>query len=182
MWVCYCDCGKEVIANTGNLNNGHTKSCGCLRTETIIKLSTTHGQSTIKTTPEYNTWRSMYARCYNKQNKSYKNYGKRGISVCKRWRFSFENFFADMGNKPSNIHSLDRYPNNNGNYKKSNCRWATPRQQSNNRRNSRIIKHNGAIMTLAEWTRFLNVKHSATLLWYIDRHGIGNAVLHYSSN
>lgn len=103
-------------------------------------------------TKVYRTWHGMKARCYNQNNQKYPDYGGRGIKVVKRWREKFENFLEDMGEPPSKNHSIDRI-NNNGNYCKSNCRWATIEQQANNKRNNRIITYNGKTQTLPRWAR-----------------------------
>lgn len=110
------------------------KSCGCMRAKALKLSNTKHGfcgKGNIHPT-EYTSWREMKTRCYNKNNKSYKNYGARGIKVCDGWLNSFENFYIDMGPKPKG-YSLDRI-NNDGDYEPSNCRWATALQQANNRR------------------------------------------------
>lgn len=109
----------------------------------------THGLMYVngKRRPEYMAWCSMRQRCYDKKNEQYKNYGGRGIAVCHRW-MKFENFFADMGERPSPKHSLDRYPNNDGNYEPGNVRWATTLEQSLNKRTS--TKYNGKNVTVIE--------------------------------
>jgi hypothetical protein len=129
-YLCRCDCGAKLIVRSFSLRSKYTKSCGCLRRETTAKNSTTHGQS--KALSEYRTWQGMKDRCHNSTNISYKWYGAKGVRVCDRWIHSFENFILDMGRKPSRTHSIDRI-NPSGNYEPSNCRWATPSEQTKNR-------------------------------------------------
>jgi hypothetical protein len=134
-WLCQCDCGKQTIVTAARLGFGHTTSCGCRQREASREngcKNLRHGR--IKT-PEYYAYHAMIQRCNNPNYHHFYNYGGRGIKVCKRWLNSFENFFADMGKKPSRRHSLDR-KNNSGNYTPRNCRWATLKQQANNRRNN----------------------------------------------
>lgn len=135
-WVCRCDCGKEKIVRKTSLTSGHTKSCGCLQREKFIeqtvRLSTTHGKRHSK---EYNSWRGMVQRCTNQKQEKYAIYGARGIKVCGRW-LKFENFYEDMGDKPSPKHSIERI-NNEGNYEPSNCKWATAVEQMNNTRRNK---------------------------------------------
>lgn len=131
-WVCLCDCGKVVVAEAHKLRSGKTKSCGCYNRQRVAEMSATHGDAGGAEAPEYRVWANMLARCLNRKHPNYKNYGKRGIKVCKRWS-SYKNFIADVGRRPSSKHTLDRR-NNDGNYTPSNCRWATWKQQAQNRR------------------------------------------------
>lgn len=137
-WVCKCDCGETLFVYGGNLTSGNTKSCGCLMRERVYLANRTHGMSRPRngiSAPEYTAWQGMKARCFRESHADYKNYGARGITVCGRW-LVYENFYADMGSRPSRQHSLDRV-NNDGNYEPSNCRWATIDQQVKNRRRQR---------------------------------------------
>jgi hypothetical protein len=149
--VCECSCGRVTIAMTNNLNRNHTTSCGCRRKDAAKELKTTHGESSK--TPEYKIWINMHTRCNNPKNKSYADYGGRGIAVCIKWSgpFGYKNFLDDMGRRPSPRHSLDR-KNTNGEYSPENCRWATPSEQANNRRSSRVLTYNGKSQTLTQWS------------------------------
>lgn len=158
-WDCVCDCGKEKTINGDNIKSGQTKSCGCLSIEMTIERSTIHGHAKRnRHEPEFDAWQAMIERCYNNKNTAvYKNYGGRGIKVCERWLHSFENFFEDMGKRPSDKHSLDRHPNNDGDYEPINCRWATQKEQTSNTRRNRWIEYNGERHILQEWANILGV-------------------------
>ncbi len=131
--VARCECGTTKIVVFKNIKRG--QSDGCRSCGHLGKVAT-HGQSK---SPEYRAWCLMITRCTNPNRAKWSEYGGRGITVCDRWRHSFENFLADMGRKPSPRHSLDR-ENNDGNYEPTNCRWATDKQQANNRRKRRYFK------------------------------------------
>lgn len=149
---CKCVCGSEVTVRNADLNSGHTTSCGCRRKAVAAARSTTHGQSGVgKATREYISWQGILVRTTNPNRKDWMDYGGRGIKVCDRWLNSFENFYEDMGAKPSPKHSLDRI-NNDGDYCKENCRWATRDEQSNNKRSSVRFTFYGLNKTVAEWS------------------------------
>ena len=133
MWLCRCECGEEVVVDGGSLTKGATKSCGCYRYEIVKTLHRTHGMSYSQ---EYNSYNAMKQRCYYIKNKAYKYYGGLGVSVCSRWLESFENFYEDMGDKPSPTHSIDRI-DCFGNYEPGNCKWSTQEEQANNKRKNK---------------------------------------------
>lgn len=133
-WDCLCQCGKKSTVSGDQLRSGKTTSCGCRRAEANKETRMTHGHTAEdKKSPEYESWAGMNKRCHNPNNHAYANYGGRGIEVCPEWRDSFEAFLDHVGMKPSPKHSIDRI-NNDGNYEPGNVRWATAKQQANNRR------------------------------------------------
>lgn len=142
-WQCSCVCGGTTATTTCALISGKTRSCGCLVGEVATArnlASCVHGESSHdRISKEYSSWTSMKSRCNNQNNHKYPIYGGRGIKVCDRWqngdggRSGYECFLADMGRRPTATHSIDRYPDKDGNYEPGNCRWATPTEQNNNR-------------------------------------------------
>lgn len=158
LWRCLCDCGNETVVPTDKLANGNTKSCGCHRADFARALPhdqrLNHGHSTRRfgKSPEYFVWQGMKDRCYRPKSISFPRYGGRGISVCDRWRNSFESFLADMGARPSADHSLDRI-DNNGNYEPDNCRWALAAEQSANSKAIRLVTVRGETLSIADARR-----------------------------
>lgn len=142
-WDCVCDCGGRKLADGAHLRAGHVSSCGCLIN--TLKFEK-HG---MYKTPEYRAWSDAKGRCYNQNNRKYPIYGGRGITMCERWRRSFEAFIADMGLRPSSAYSIDRI-DGDGNYEPSNCRWATIREQNNNTSFNRVVTIDGQNITIAE--------------------------------
>lgn len=155
-WLVRCDCGTERTVAQSDLRSGHSQSCGCLRRERAVEARTTHGKSE---TGEYRVWCHMLGRCYNETDHKYPNYGGRGIRVCERWRGSFANFLADMGERPSSRHTIDRR-DNDGDYSPDNCRWATATEQGQNKRNNVWVFLNGEKMVVAEASRRLGISLS----------------------
>lgn len=151
-WRCKCACGTIGDIRSTQLRQGVSMSCGCLVIDIGNLKNKTHGHSQNgerKRSQAYEAWGSMKSRCLNAKHAAFARYGGRGIRICERWK-SFENFLADMGEPPTKKHTLDR-ENNNGDYEPSNCRWATWKQQQQNRRNNRIIEFNGERRCAADW-------------------------------
>ncbi len=151
-WRCRCVCGAAVRFREVNLRAPDPPSCGCMRIPFINRLAKIEQQ----------IWRSMQRRCYVKADPAYKYYGALGVKVCARWREAFENFLSDMGPRPSPEHSIDRYPDNNGNYEPGNCRWATRQEQGRNMRNNVKLKMGGQEFLLIE---------------YLEHHGINKELV-----
>ena len=147
-WLCRCDCGNTIETRSTHLLHGRTKSCGCLHQENLVRgIGTKHGYTG---TPEYRIWAGIRARCNNPNDTNYHYYGGRGISVCAEWD-SFETFLADMGEKPSEQHSLDRI-DNDGPYAPGNCRWVTHKEQMQNTRNVHTLTFNGETLSVTAWS------------------------------
>lgn len=160
LWSCRCDCGNITVVVGYDLKNGHTKSCGCLRQYVSRIKSTKHGFSR-KNSKIYWAWINMRSRCNNSNNAGYLWYGERGIKVCRRWN-KFENFLEDMGRPPTKNHSIDRI-NNDGNYCKSNCRWATRKQQDTNKINTWKITYDGKTKLAVTWANQYKINYGT--LW-----------------
>lgn len=154
-WWCQCSCGStKKRVYRGSLTSGATRSCGCLWRETVAGANKTHQKTK---TPIYRLWSMMLDRCRNVNNGHYKYYGGRGITVCERWH-KFENFYADMGDRP-NGKTLDRI-NNNGNYCPENCRWASLKTQARNKSTSKLLAYKGKTQSLAAWAEELGINRN----------------------
>lgn len=156
-WICECVCGKSHIVSHYSLIYETTQSCGCYAKEVwaanaVIARATKGGHGDSGSS-EWISWNAMTSRCYVESAGNYDDYGGKGITVCDRWRGQegYVNFLEDMGRKPSPKHSLDRFPNNKGNYGPDNCRWATQKQQNRNTRNNKPITAFGKTQLCIEW-------------------------------
>jgi hypothetical protein len=142
-WVCLCECGNATRVRGSDLASGRTRSCGCLHTE-IRRTARKHGHARrAGVSPTFQSWSSMLTRCTNPNNAQFHDYGGRGIQVCDRW-LKFENFLADMGERPDGL-TLDRR-DSNGNYAPGNCRWATWDEQGQNRRSTKLCTTSAALI------------------------------------
>ena len=153
---CVCDCGTVRTIPLHRLISGHTKSCGCLRSELVSAKNTTHG---LHGTPTYMIWKGMRNRCNNINEPAYSRYGGRGITVCERWN-NYVSFLADMGERLTTKHSIDRI-DNNGDYTPDNCKWSTMTEQANNTRANLNVTFNNQALTLTQWARKTGMNYDA---------------------
>ena len=173
VWRCKCECGNETFVSSKVLRLGHSRSCGCYKGEAIKKAKTKHGKSNTKT---HKTGREIKSRCFYHSNQAFRDYGGRGITMCERWQNSFEAFYEDVSKLPhfgEKGYSLDRI-DNNGNYEPNNVRWATSKEQNNNKRNNRKLNYNGETHTLSEWANIKHLSYTALFLrlrrgWSIEK-------------
>lgn len=160
-WLLICDCGAVVEALQKTFcSGGKKRSCGCDN----VHKQVNHGMSKRR---EYRAWHNMRSRCTNPNTPLFEAYGGRGISVCERWLRSFEDFFSDVGPRPSSRHSLDRV-DVNGNYEPGNVRWALPETQGRNKRENHIVTVKGRRMTLADAVEISPVPYN-TVLYRLKR-------------
>ena len=160
-WLCQCDCGEKIIIKASDLKSGHTRSCGCLRIEKITK----HG---LFGTRIYIIWHNIKHRCYNPKDSNYKNYGSRGITMCKEWLNDFHSFYNwamtngyDENAKRGEC-TIDRI-DVNGNYCPENCKWSNAKTQANNTTKTINLTYKGLTHTLSEWSDIVNI--SRPTLW-----------------
>lgn len=154
-WICKCNCGNIKTVDGYSLRCGGSKSCGCLLRQIASEISVTHGHARLRNVSKiYRTWQGVLKRCTNPNDTHYKYYGRRGITVCERWR-KFENFLKDMGECPDG-HSIDRI-DNDGNYCKENCRWATKTEQMRNMSTNHLITFRNKTQCLIAWSKELNI-------------------------
>lgn len=155
IWRCRCECGNQLEVNAYNLKSGHTKSCGCINRENPPHKN--HGKCRTRI---YKTWCGMKARCHNEKNEFYDDYGGRGITVCLEWQNDFEAFYDwAIANGYASTLEIDRIDNDKG-YSPDNCRWATRKEQCNNRRSNHFITCFGKTQTLSQWAEETGIKQS----------------------
>lgn len=161
-WLCKCDCGREKIINCSTLINGSSKSCGCEAVRQVIARSTKHGNNIRGArTREYQSWAGAKQRCNDRNERGFQFYGARGICMVPRWSDSFENFLSDMGQCPPGL-TLERN-DVNGNYEPGNCRWATIKEQQNNKRNNIRVSWEGKQMSLTIFAEKTGVSYHRLL-------------------
>ncbi len=146
-WRCTCMCGRSCVVRARSLRSGKTRSCGCLRREACGMVHRVHGMSD---SPEHRAWAAMKSRCTNPNTRDWPNYGGGGIRVCAKWAKSFAAFYADVGPRPSSLHTIER-DRVNGHYKPGNVRWATRAVQNRNTRATRWITFRGKTQSAAAW-------------------------------
>lgn len=159
-FLCLCDCGNETKVNGTKLRKNLTQSCGCLQRENMSKRTKTHGKTNTRI---FKIWQGMIERCCSKNIHNFNEYGGRGITVCNEWKNDFMTFYNwAIKNGYKDRLTIDRI-NVNGNYEPSNCRWATKKEQANNRRNNKLITYKGKTLNQKQWEEFLNLPYGTIL-------------------
>lgn len=158
MWDCVCDCGTRLVRAAKWIRGPGIASCGCYVREHLLNRIKSHG---LSRSAEYKIWRGMKNRCEKPNCSAYHKYGARGITVCSRWQ-KFENFYEDMGKRPTAKHTIDRIDGTKG-YAPDNCRWATPKEQQRNLKNNVLLEYNGKSLSVAEWSDVVGI--DAKTLW-----------------
>lgn len=159
-WNCLCDCGNTIVTSLDSLRAGMTRSCGCLKIETVRARSLKHGHSVgYRMSRTLKSYTHAKGRCLNPNDPKYPIYGGRGIKMCKDWLDSFENFLRDMGECPPNM-TLDRV-DPHGHYEPRNCRWANARQQARTRTDNVLVEHDGQTMILKDFASLMGVNYKS---------------------
>lgn len=157
-WRCRCECGTVRDIRSVDLRQCHTTSCGCSK-DYATGSPTTTVKTGMSRTPEYTAWIRMRRSCYDRDCKDWDRYGGRGITVFEPWIHDFLAFFAHIGKRTGKGYSIDRYPNNNGNYEPGNVRWATAVEQARNRRTAHLIPWKGEEKSMVEWAEHLKIPY-----------------------
>lgn len=159
-WLWQCECGAQTIADPSKVKSGHTQSCGCVWVEKCRKHGHGHDYNGNQTRT-YKAWVNMRSRVSGRYKQYDNSYTSKGITVCDRWLNSFENFLSDMEECPSGM-TLDRFPDNDGNYEPENCRWATPAQQNRNMSRTQTVFFRGETICLVDICKKIGI-HIATV-------------------
>lgn len=177
LWEFKCDCGNTVVRPGPRVKIGTVKSCGCATSDMIAKARTTHGltvgrrKKENKSLPkEYRVWLGIKNRCTNRNDASFLEYGARGVYVCTEWMESYEAFFAHIGPCPSDNLSIDRIDTKEG-YVPGNVRWATSKEQANNRTTNRMVEIDNEVKTLAQWVDYFGLVEYACARHRIVKRG-----------
>jgi hypothetical protein len=155
-WLFECDCGNTKISRLYDVKRGKINSCGCIHKKQLAERNKSSAKHGYFGTSTYNSWSGIIERCCNPNSGNYNMYGAKGITMCERWRESFEAFLEDMGERPQDcsIDRIDVY----GNYEPNNCRWANAKTQARNRSNNVRYEYDGKNLTLAEWSEITGVR------------------------
>lgn len=155
-WICRCDCGNETMSSGQSLREGKIESCGCKRDERSAVRNKERAVHGLAHTRVWRIWQQMKQRCLSPATTTYVHYGAKGLTVSDRW-MDFQKFLEDMGQPPTEKHTLDRIDGTKG-YSFENCRWATMKEQNNNRKDNHILEFNGQSLTIAQWADKLGLK------------------------